>query len=475
MKYVLLRLILVLPTVLIVCVIAFFMSRAVPGDQADAVLLLRGVNPEFSQGDNPEYSSVYVSEKLHLPLFYFSVLPDFYPENIRSITNKYRRNTIIALLHQKYPFRIIQQFLDERDSFVKLMSGQLNSPDNKSMESGHVLNADSLNQALYILSGMQFAEMPDDITAALRQLEGLMGIQFQQQSITLKEAVQNMDHTKRKYYYPKMYWHGTQSQFHQWLSGMLKLEMGVSMKDGQPVWNKIVAAMKWTLTLLVLNLILTLIISVPLGIYSGQFPGTLFDKWTGITSIALYSIPVFWLASMLIIFFTTSDYGMKVFDISGIYNFDGSKDFLSALVRNADHLILPVICLVLNDIAYLSRLVRSGFLKEKTNLYGLFARTKGLTERDVAYKHILPNTLIPLVTLIAGSIPSALAGTLVVEVIFNIPGMGRLMHNSIFSADWNVVFAILIVISIVTALIFLLADLMYIRLNPKIKPGGNEG
>jgi peptide/nickel transport system permease protein len=475
MKYVLLRLILVLPTVLIVCVIAFFMSRAVPGDQADAVLQLRGVNPEFSQGDNPEYSNVYISEKLHMPLFYFSVLPDFYPENIRSVTNKYRRNTTIVLLHQKYPFRSIQQFLDERDSFVKLMSVQLNSHDNKSKESGYVLNVDSLNQALYILSGMQFAEKPDDITEALKQLEGLMSITLTQQSIALKDAVQNMNQTKRKYYYPKLYWHGTQSQFHQWISGMLKLEMGVSMRDGQPVWNKIVAAMKWTLTLLLLNLFFTLTISVPVGIYSGRFPGTLFDKWTGITSIALYSIPVFWLASMLIIFFTTSDYGMKIFDISGIYNFDGSTDFLSALVRNADHLILPVICLVLNDIAYLSRLVRSGFLREKTNLYGHYARTKGLAERDVAYKHIFPNTLIPLVTIIAGSIPSALAGTLVVEVIFNIPGMGRLMHSSIFSADWNVVFAVLVVISIVTALILLLADLMYARLNPKIKPGGDGG
>lgn len=475
MKYLLIRFFLILPTVILVSIIAFFMSRAVPGDQVDAIMLLRGVNPEYAQGDNPEYSRVYVNENLHLPLFYFSILPDFYPKNLRAITDKYRRNTIKVLLQKKYQYSDIENYLDARNEFVtNVMQLLRNSTEVETKENSPKQNL-NIPKGLNILSGILFKDYPEDVLESVNQLEVLFDSAITDNALSLSEAIVQMDANRRTFYYLVFHWNGTASQYHQWVTGFIRMDMGISMKDGQPVWKKISAALKWTLTLLFLNLVFTMIIGVPVGILSGRFPDSVFDRWAGYISLGFYSMPVFWFASMMIIFFTTSDYGLKIFSIPGNFINDGTTGFIGTLVKYSGQLVLPVLCLVLNDIAYLSRLVRSGYLKEKTNLYALFASTKGLDENSVAYKHILPNSLIPLITIIAGSIPSALAGTLVIEVIFNIPGMGRLMHSSIFSADWNVVFAILVVLSVLTILILYVADLLYVRFNPKIQLGNNEG
>jgi len=132
-------------------------------------------------------------------------------------------------------------------------------------------------------------------------------------------------------------------------------------------------------------------------------------------------------------------------------------------------LVLPIICLVANDIAYLSRLTRNNIIFQQMKGFVTMAKAKGLDDRKILTRHILPNALIPIITIIAGSIPAGLSGSLIIEVIFNIPGMGRLMFDSIYSSDWNVVFGILIIISIFTIIFLLLADLLYGWLNPKIK------
>ena len=133
------------------------------------------------------------------------------------------------------------------------------------------------------------------------------------------------------------------------------------------------------------------------------------------------------------------------------------------------NMVLPIICMVANDIAQISTIIRNNTAEQKSKTYILMARAKGLTDRSILSKHILPNILLPLITIAGGRLASGLSGALIIEVIFNIPGMGRLMYDSILGSDWNVVFGILIVLSVVTILFLTITDILYAWANPKIQ------
>ena len=132
-------------------------------------------------------------------------------------------------------------------------------------------------------------------------------------------------------------------------------------------------------------------------------------------------------------------------------------------------MVLPVVCLTITALPIIVRLTKRSVLSESIQPYVRALKAKGLEKKAIYRRHIVPNALLPIVTLVSNSFPVALAGSLIVEIIFNIPGMGRLMYTSIFNYDWDVCFAILLLISIITSLVLLLADIIYSRLNPKIR------
>lgn len=132
-------------------------------------------------------------------------------------------------------------------------------------------------------------------------------------------------------------------------------------------------------------------------------------------------------------------------------------------------MILPVLCLVANDLALLSRIVRNQASSVKEKYFILTAIASGQSDKTIMMNHILPHVMYPMITVLAGRLPSSLAGALIVEVIFGIPGMGRLLHQSISGADWQVVFGILLLISVVSIIAMLLADLLQAWLNPKLQ------
>ena len=185
----------------------------------------------------------------------------------------------------------------------------------------------------------------------------------------------------------------------------------------------------------------------------------------------IYAIPVFWLASLLIIYFTSDRYGawMNIFPSPGLWYIPEGQSMWTTFSMYGSQLILPIICMVANDIALLSTMVRNNVAAEKSKLYVLMAYAKGLSQQQVLTKHILPNVLLPLITIAGSRLAAGLAGALIIEVIFNIPGMGRLMYDSIFAADWNVVFGILVVLSLLTILILLITDVLYAIADPRIK------
>jgi len=451
--YVIKRLILILPTLLLVLIVSFFITKSVPGDQATAMLNLQGVNLT-SPNAAKEYARNYKALGLNLPNFYVSVLPDYYPDNLNAIIDEDQRKLTSNLLSEGIPMVFINDFLAKKKEFLTK------------------IKADTTFGSLDI-KPLLFASKLDDVRGALQKLSTIVDLSNDPNFNKLSRSIQDFDLHQRRTFYPVISWHGVDNQFHRWISFAIKGQLGISIKDGQPISQKIVKALRWTILLLGLNMVFTLLIVVPLGLFTGNRPQGFWDQAIGFISLILYSIPTFWLATMLIFYFTGTNYGgiFKVFPTPGLWSISGDKPFLIEVFSQYEQLILPVICLVANDVAFLSRLIRNNVIAEKQSYYYEYAIAKGLTSAQAIRHHLLPNILVPLITLVVNAIPAALSGALLIEVIFNIPGMGRLMYDSIYSYDWSVVLGILSILSIATIVFMLIADLSISWVNPKIKQG----
>jgi len=274
---------------------------------------------------------------------------------------------------------------------------------------------------------------------------------------------------------PTVEWHGSDNQYHHWISSFITGDYGTSILDSKPVFAKIWTAIKWTTLLIILNLLLSLLISIPLAMISAYKVNSKIDQWISWISLSVYSVPIFWMATILIVYFTTDTYSewLNILPSPASFYSENNTSIFGLMGKYFYRLLLPVICLSLKDVAYLVRVIRADLIKESSKEYATTLRAKGVNKWTTMWKHILPNSMISTVTIIITNIPLALAGTLIIEVIFNIPGMGRLMYSSIVQSDWNVVYAILLMISFITVVFYLIGDIVYALLNPRIS-FGNE-
>lgn len=452
-QYIVKRCLLAVPVLLLVMMLAFLLSRLVPGDGAMAMLSLQGVEAG-SPVASEEYRRNYLTLGLDKPYFYFSVNPDYYPSNLNGVVELTRREEISALLKQKISFESIAEFLQVRDRFLEEIK---TNPDYKTPVFTEI-QRDILFK-IQLPELRSFIESFDPVLKLMTSYGPLM------------ESVQNMEKSKKSWYFPVIRWHGTENQFHKWFTEIIRGNPGISYRDGRPVSEKISSALKWTITLLGLNILISLLISLPSGLIAGFKAGGRFDRISHVIWLALYTMPVFWLASLLILYFTTAEYAswMNIFPLPGLWLLPDDSSFLESLHHFAKYLILPVICLSANDIAFLSRIIRDNVIAQKSKLYVLMAKARGLSDAYIVRHHILPNIMVSLITVVGGRISSGFAGALLIEIIFGIPGMGRLIHQSITTADWNVVFGVLVVIGIITFMIMLITDILYAWVNPKIR------
>lgn len=257
-------------------------------------------------------------------------------------------------------------------------------------------------------------------------------------------------------------------QYASWFKRLVTLDFGDSFKDHRPVLKKIAETLPITLTLNILSIFIIYVISVPLGIFSAVNPKSILDKFITLILFILYSLPSFWVASILIVFLGGGDY-LNWFPIVGFIS-DGAEilPWYGIIGNVMWHLVLPVTCLVYGGFAFLSRFSRASMLEVIRQDYIRTARAKGLSEWTVIGKHALRNTMIPLITLMGTLLPALLGGSVIIEQIFSIPGMGRLSFEAVLSRDYPTIMAIAAIDSMLTLISILLADIMYVVVDPRI-------
>ncbi len=257
-------------------------------------------------------------------------------------------------------------------------------------------------------------------------------------------------------------------QYALWMKRLVTLDFGESFKDHRPVIQKIAETLPITLTLNILTIIIIYLISVPLGIFSALHPKSVLDKFVTLGMFILYSLPAFWVATILIVYLGGADY-LNWFPIVGFVSDGASELPWYGWVGNvAWHLVLPVVCLTYGGFAFLSRFSRATMLEVIRQDYIRTARAKGLPEWKVVYKHALRNTMIPLLTLMGTLLPALLGGSVIIEQIFSIPGMGRLSFESILARDYPTIMAIAAIDAFLTLISILLSDIMYVVVDPRI-------
>lgn len=260
----------------------------------------------------------------------------------------------------------------------------------------------------------------------------------------------------------------TEAQFPIWLSQIMTLDFGESYKDHRPVSEKVWEAMKVTLSFQIISIFLIYLIAVPLGALSAVRKGTLSDTCITVCLFMLYSLPGFWVATMLIVFLSGTAF-WDIFPPGGLSSHDASTmNSAEWWTDRLWHMALPIVCLTYGGLASLSRYTRSGMIEVIRQDYIRTARAKGLPEWKVIVKHAFRNGLIPVITLFAGLLPALIGGSVIVETIFGIHGLGLLGYQAVLDRDYPVIMAISFVTALLVLLGMILSDVLYMLVDPRI-------
>ncbi len=258
-------------------------------------------------------------------------------------------------------------------------------------------------------------------------------------------------------------------QYALWLKRVFTFDFGFSYKDHRNVWDKISERLPITIQLNIISIFLVYLIAIPCGIYSSTHAESVPDKILTLGFFILYSLPSFWVAVLLIMLFGGGDF-WDVFPVYGISSVGSeTMGLLPWLLDRLWHLVLPVACLTYGGLAYLSRLTRASMLEVIREDYVRTARAKGLSEHVVIFKHAFRNALLPLITLFAFLLPSMFGGSVIIESIFSVPGMGQLGFEAVLSRDYPVIMAITTISAFLTLAGLLISDILYAALDPRIK------
>ena len=264
-------------------------------------------------------------------------------------------------------------------------------------------------------------------------------------------------------------------QYGYWLRNLVTLEFGDSFKDNQPVWHKIRERIPVTVQLNIISTVLIYLGAVPLGIYSATHSYSFGDQVSTFVAFALYALPSYWIGTLAIVFLCGGDY-FYLFPPGGLTSVDASPHWPlgKRLLDYSWHLCLPVIVLSYSGFAGLSRFMRSSMLENLRQDFVQTARAKGLAERLVIYKHVLRNSLIPIVTIMTSIIPGLISGSIIIETIFSIPGLGQLGYEAVLARDYPVIMAVFTISSLLTLVSILLSDHLLTVVDPRITFSGRS-
>lgn len=485
-KYITKRILYFIPTLIIIALATFALSKMAPGDPVKLALGNKDQGGEAGQASEKladEKAYMEMAEKLgmNLPTFYFSLSTTSTPDTLYKFVKRPQIETLERMINQYGNWPEIEKYY-RNITHIQFTNYSVQH-DSTTYASSRIIN-ENITSLFLKYQDAEIKKSFADLKAATDQSPNFKQLR---QAIDETEGYYlaiEKNKTPIKNYIPTIHFYGINNQFHKWLfgnkkwfsseeeygkqSGFVRLDFGFSYLDKRPIWSKMKDALPWTLLLNFISLMLAYIIAIPVGVWCAVHKGAVKERIVTFTLFLLYSLPSFWIATMLITFLTTEEYGMDFFPTYGLGEVDESMSLMDVVIERGYHLMLPVFCLTYGSLAYLSRQMRGGVLTVLRQDYIRTARAKGLDENTITWKHVFKNSLIPVITLLGSIFPAAIAGSFILEFIFSIPGMGKLTFEAIVARDYPMVFTVMMISAILTMLGNLVSDILYAIVDPRI-------
>lgn len=285
----------------------------------------------------------------------------------------------------------------------------------------------------------------------------------------LPEAVQEQLQQSYSYLLPKFSWHGTHNQYHTWLAGILTGDFGTSYRTGRPALEMLWENIGNTLWLLSASMLITLAVALELSISMAKKRMQWLRRLVLPALFIIDSIPMLVLSLLLLVLLANPDF-LQVFPVYGMgYYVPGHLSIWQELGQRLQYMALPVLALVLVNLPYITNQVYNSLLASLQSDYTRTAKAKGLPEHLIIRRHALRNALLPIITIVSDFLPALVSGSILIETIYAIPGIGRLLIDSVLSRDYPVLVTIILVVLVVRMAAYALADTAYAWADPRIK------
>ncbi|MCW3084124.1 MAG: hypothetical protein JWP12_1490 [Bacteroidetes bacterium] len=486
LKYIFKRILIFIPTLIVITLLGFVISVNAPGDPVERMVSAAQSGGEVStQSANLLEQKIFWRKKLglDLPVFYVSLTSVSRPDTLYKIYDKSEKEALDRLIAMYGNWPQIQDYYHTTGTFYNALlafapdSNQLKTYDKSKI-------SDVINQLRYQSLSLRSTYLDNVISSKFNTIGALLSSypffsKLQPQFESLKNNYTTVKTTTSgwKNYIPRLAFY-RHNQYQQWLfgdggkfsRGLLHGDFGTSYVTKQPISDVIWSKIGWTLFFSVLSIVFAYIVSIPIGVKAAAKKGSRFDKFSSLILFMLYSMPSFWLATLLLMTFANPDV-FHWLPASGVKPATGYPDtigFFGKVKLSLPYIILPAICYIYSSFAFLSRIMRVSMIETVGQDYIRTARAKGLPENKVIWKHAFRNSLLPIITVFANVFPAAIGGSVIIESIFTIPGMGSEAVFAIYNNNYPMIIAILTLTGFLTLVGYLFADLLYAIVDPRI-------
>jgi peptide/nickel transport system permease protein len=469
LKYIIKRVLIFIPTLLAISLLTFIISINAPGDPAEMMLSnSNGGNGQSTQklATEKAYMAVRHQLGLDLPVFYFTLSDASVPDTLYRVPKMMQRKSLERMCNEYGNWEYISPFFLQGLKFELALFNIKKDSSNANALTQIKDNVSSLLQTYQEAKLNFYFSKLDQI---LSQNPNLLNAENAGMYAAFKGGYEQIIQKKNPYlkYVPAIHFYGFNNQYHKWISKFIVGDFGISYQDKRPVSSVLWDAMRWTMMISLISIIISYLVAIPLGIKSAVKKGSKSDRVITTSLFMMYSLPNFWIATMMIIFFCGGDY-FDWFPAFGLGTAPPDAPFFERFTDTAYHLILPVICWTYGTFAFLSRQMRGGVLNVIGQDYIRTARAKGLPESKVIWKHAFNNSLLPIITLFANIFPLIISGSFAIEFIFSIPGMGKITIEALNARNYPVVFTVMLFSAFLTLIGTLVADIIYATVDPRI-------
>ncbi|TND10037.1 MAG: peptide/nickel transport system permease protein [Bacteroidetes bacterium] len=493
LKYIFRRVLIFIPTLFLISLIAFVISLNAPGDPIEnLVTAAQGGESGSALSDNllRAKDSLRHQLGLDLPVFYFTITSAASPDSMYKITDKNQRESLERLVDNYGNWDQISVFFEQLKKLNIAARSLL--PDSNVYKPMKKETAEGLAD---VVENESFALMlSHDEVVIISKFNTIRSLLNENKFLgSVKDAFnkaytafENMRNnaSRWKNWIPQINFFGY-NQYHRWMfgdgnwltgkgsiytAGVIRGDFGLSYATRQAVTKTIKRAVPWSMTMTLLSVMLAYLISIPVGIHAAANRGKLFDRASSVVLFMLYSLPPFFIGTLLLITFANPDM-LDWFEANGVKPATGYPEGASLWEKiniSGPYLVLPLVSYTYSSLAFLSRTMRVAMLEVINQDYIRTARAKGLTPFLVVYKHGLRNALLPIITVFSNIFPAAIGGSIILEYIFGIPGMGQEIIQAIHTKDYPMIIAVFTLSGFMTLIGYLFADIMYAIVDPRI-------